>query len=897
MRELDACGIGFVADAAGTSARTIITAALEGLARVKHRGALAADARTSDGTGLLTPIPAGLFGDDTGVAVLLTRAELRRSVVEQAAEAEGLVVTGWRVPPTDDAALGELARRSRPEIIEALLGAPGLDGDQREIAAFAFRRRLGRELPELYVASCSFRTIVHKGLVAADRLAEFYLDLADERYAAPFAIFHQRFSTNTLPTWERAQPFRMLCHNGEINTISGNADRMLGRGAARLDRGRAGRRVGAATGARPRRLRLRHARRRGRAAGARRPACAPRPGHAHARGLGGGPRPRTRRCGASTAYHSTLMEPWDGPAGVVFTDGIGVGAVLDRNGLRPLRYAVCDDGLRGLRVGDRAPSTCRATARSSGAGWAPATCSGSAPTAVVVHNLDAQAAAGHRRARTRSGRPRACRVCVGPSRRGGARRPAPPRRSSTGTPRRSWPWCSSPWPRTPTSPPSPWATTRPSPPMAGRPRPIADYLRQRFAQVTNPPIDPLRERRVMSLRMLPRAAGPAAERAARRGPAAADRLVLPLPVGHRCAARPRREPVLHRHADRDGGGHRAATTTCGPRSSIWPTGPNGPSTTAQACSSCSTRSPTPARHPCPACSALGAVHRRLTVTGAPRPDQPGGRGRRRPRRRTAWPRCWASGPTRSARGSALQTVAAEADAEESEAVSADAQDRFRAAVETGVLKILSKMGICTVDAYRGARTFEVIGLHREVVDPCFGPAASVVGGIGWAELAADVRPGSPRPTRPLRPTGDAPTTRGPDLESPGYFRVRKGGEYHANGKEVVAGPQRPHAGPGDATGRRGPLADAQVREMAAAAPAAAGHRAASPTRPTSTSPALVEESTPHRAARPARARRRGRRRSRSTRWSRPRPSPTASRRGPCRTARSRRRPTRPSPGP
>src|ERR687893_183192 len=173
---------------------------------------------------------------------------------------------------------GGAARASAPCIEQlALRPPPEFDGDELELRAYRARRRAERA-GGAYLASLSFRTVTYKALCAADQLAAFYADLLDPGLAVPFGIFHQRFSTNTAPSWERAQPFRLLCHNGEINTIEGNAE------------------------------------------------------------LGDDVRSFYR-------YHATLVEPWDGPAGIVFTDGRVVGAALDRNGLRPLRVAVADDGL------------------------------------------------------------------------------------------------------------------------------------------------------------------------------------------------------------------------------------------------------------------------------------------------------------------------------------------------------------------------------------------------------------------------------------------------------------------------------------------------------------------------------------------------------------------------
>src|SRR3954469_2061005 len=338
--ELDACGIGFVADAQGRSSRAIVDAALGGLACVKHRGALAADARTADGSGVLLPIPASIFGEDHGLAMLFVRGDDPKAQVEAAAQAEGIEVVEWRTPPTDDDQLGQQALDFKPTFLQAVLAHPTKD----ERAAFRMRKRIQSTTEGTYVASCSFRTVVYKGLVAADTLGKFWLDLTDDRFDAPFVVFHQRFSTNTTPTWARAQPFRTLCHNGEINALAGNVNRMRARahlGTEQVglgdeevfhpiihpsdsDSGQLDSMVELLVrGGRD----IRHA-----------VAMLIPEAWEGARDLD--PEVRGFYC-----YHASLMEPWDGPAGLIFTDGVGVGAALDRNGLRPLRYAVCEDGL------------------------------------------------------------------------------------------------------------------------------------------------------------------------------------------------------------------------------------------------------------------------------------------------------------------------------------------------------------------------------------------------------------------------------------------------------------------------------------------------------------------------------------------------------------------------
>src|SRR5581483_10968467 len=213
--ERDACGIGFVADAGGRASREIVDCLLEGLHNVRHRGATAADRRTGDGAGVLLPLAEGT----PGVAMVFLRDEAARDAVEQAGRDEGIEPLGWREVPVDPGALGAEALASMPRIEQLLLAV----GD--ETAAYRARRRAERT-PGAYIASLSFRTVTYKALCAADHLAGFYLDLQDPELAVPFGIFHQRFSTNTAPSWERAQPFRLLCHNGEINAIRGNVNWM-----------------------------------------------------------------------------------------------------------------------------------------------------------------------------------------------------------------------------------------------------------------------------------------------------------------------------------------------------------------------------------------------------------------------------------------------------------------------------------------------------------------------------------------------------------------------------------------------------------------------------------------------------------------------------------------------
>jgi glutamate synthase (ferredoxin) len=775
-RELDACGIGFVADSRGRSSRAIVSAALGGLACVKHRGAVAADARTADGSGVLVPIPAALFGERTGVAVLFVRGDDPRAAVEAAAGHEGLTVVDWREPPLDPAALGELARETAPRIVHVLVarahgnGESGADSSaDAERRALRFRRRVERATSGIYVASCSFRTMVYKGLSPADALADFYLDLAEERFAAPFAVFHQRFSTNTLSTWERAQPFRTLCHNGEINALWGNEHRMRGRAQLGTE----------AAGLGPEDLF--------------RPVLDP---HDSDSGkldstvellMRGGRDPRhvmamvmpeawenvrdiDPEVRGFYRYHSALMEPWDGPAGVIFSDGVGVGARLDRNGLRPLRYQVCDDGFVAVcsEVGAIDVSGHGAVTRGR---LGPGQMLFVDPTrGFLDHDACTQRIA--------------AAAPYGQWASDGFYRLSPgepdlevpddlvERQAMHGLTKEDLAMVVRPMATAAKEPTFSMGDDSPLPNLSPRSRPIGHFLRQRFAQVTNPPIDPLRERLVMSLRTIlgPRepllSESPDAARLLTLPsffvhPAGVDKLltdrvpwpVIPLDATFAVAER---ADGLRAAVDRLRA-EAVATVRGGAGTLILDGDDAGPD-----------------RAPVPSLLACGAVHQALS-------DE-------RLRSRTAlvvaaddlfdvhgFATLLGYGADAICPRLALATVAAEADrSDDGDLTSPAAQSNFQAAIEAGVLKIMSKMGISTVDSYRGAQIFEVVGLAPDVVDVCFTGTPNVVGGMGWAALGDDV----------LARHGAAWGGRA-DLESPGFFRVRKGGEPHAKDKDTV----------------------------------------------------------------------------------------------------------------
>src|SRR5215211_1928705 len=203
--ERDACGIGFVADARGRPSREIVDAALAALLGMRHRGAVAADRRTGDGAGILLPIPPALVPSPwCGLATVFLKGDAARGAIESACAEEGIETLGWREVPVNPAALGDVARASQPRIEQLVLVRPlGAGSEEAERRAYRARRRAAR-VAGAYVVSLSFRTVTYKALCAADQLAAFYNDPGDPDVAASFAIFHQRFSTNTAPSWERA---------------------------------------------------------------------------------------------------------------------------------------------------------------------------------------------------------------------------------------------------------------------------------------------------------------------------------------------------------------------------------------------------------------------------------------------------------------------------------------------------------------------------------------------------------------------------------------------------------------------------------------------------------------------------------------------------------------------
>src|SRR5919198_1025014 len=360
--EHDACGVAMVARLDNDPRHEVVRRALEALDNLEHRGAEGADVRTGDGAGILVQLPDAFFRGVVDVELppagrygvgmcFLPHDPTHRDQIEQLIErnvrAEGQHVLGWRDVPTDDAHVGDTANASRPHIRQLFIEAgPGVEADQLKFERKLYVIRRIVELaagPDFYAPSFSSRTCVYKGMLISHQLRGFYPDLRDERFASGMALVHSRFSTNTFPSWELAHPYRVICHNGEINTLMGNVNWMRAR-ESQLASELFGldlqkvlpivRPGGSDSATFDNVLELLML------AGRSLP-------HAVMMMIPEAYQDRDDlpdELKGFYAYHSCLMEPWDGPAAIAFTDGRVIGATLDRNGLRPGRWVETKDG-------------------------------------------------------------------------------------------------------------------------------------------------------------------------------------------------------------------------------------------------------------------------------------------------------------------------------------------------------------------------------------------------------------------------------------------------------------------------------------------------------------------------------------------------------------------------
>ncbi|NTW40747.1 MAG: glutamate synthase subunit alpha, partial [Cellulomonadaceae bacterium] len=540
--EHDACGVAFVATLRGTPGRDIVDAGLTALLNLDHRGAVGAEKDSGDGAGILTQVPDAFLRDVVqaelpkvghyaiGMAFLPTDADdLAAAVsgIEQIVVAEGLEVLAWREVPVTAGLVGPTARATMPVFRQLVVADPrrelgGIDLDRR---TFRVRKRAENELG-IYFASLSARTLTYKGMLTTAQLEPFFPDLSDPRYASELALVHSRFSTNTFPSWPLAQPFRLLAHNGEINTVRANRNWMAARQSTLASEALGDLEPlmpvctpgGSDSGTFDEVLELLHL------AGRSMPHAVlmmvPEAWENHTE------MDPDRR--AFYEYHATLMEPWDGPASLAFTDGTVIGAVLDRNGLRPGRYWITDDGLVVLAsetgVLDLDPATVVRKGRlEPGRMFLVDTGAGR-----VISDEEVKSQLAAQRPYAQWVADNSVFLDQLPEREHVQHSPASVRRRQRafGYTEEELKVLLTPMGKNGAEPLGAMGTDTPIAVLSARPRLLFDYFTQMFAQVTNPPLDAIREELVTSIGG---AIGPEPNLLADL-PEHARKLILPFPV-------------------------------------------------------------------------------------------------------------------------------------------------------------------------------------------------------------------------------------------------------------------------------------------------------------------------------------------------------------------------------
>ena len=822
--EHDACGVGFVADAGGRSGSRVLGLALGGLAALGHRGAFAADGASSDGAGVLLPLspsllrvidPGGLTGERPGVLTVFAPRPAR-AIVEAALAAERLPAPRWRSVPVDAAALGREAAASLPTIRHALVPRPdGLADAEFELALVCARRRAeaaAREagLAGFAVPSASSRTVVYKGLVAGDRLARLFPDLGAP-IDVPLAVFHQRYATNTHPVWSLAQPFGFVAHNGEINTVRGNREALRGRAS---DPGIPSRRRAAAD--------------RLRAAG---PLLSPDVSDSRSLdealellvATGWSPEaallalvpeaPSLRRTPhpAVAAFRRRIagfIAPWDGPAAFVFSDGRRVGTLLDRNGLRPAAWAVTDDKVVALaseagavpldpaeivRTGRLAPGELLLVDPAAGRLLTDADAKSwvlrrlplhDAPRETFADGEDGESGVGD----ATGGEPGAT-AATEPALRHLFGLDAERLRLDVRT--------------MALDAHEPLWSMGDDTPLAGRARvtrPVTDHLRQAFAQVTNPPIDPERERSVMDLRVelgrrpallggVP--AGPTTIRLERPVVVDLPGLLRAMRARSRAPHRAVREldatwlemagaAGLAAALDR-----LAASALEASRAGAELLVLSDAAATLADRPALADRSAPPGhgRLPVPSVLAAGAVHTALSEAGL--------------RGRTdilvdagdvldvhGLAMAVAAGATAVHPRLLLELAGEQAGGRGAEHVTpADAVANTLAALDAGLRKVLARMGISTVASYVGGQLFETLELGPAIVARCFPAAAAWPGRLEAADL------GAAQLARLAAARELAAAARPDRLPDPGLARYRSDGELHLYSPSIAGAVQ------------------------------------------------------------------------------------------------------------
>ncbi len=795
--EHDGCGVGFVADIAANRTHEIVERSIEAVCGVVHRGAFDADAKTGDGSGLMLQVPSTLFRQEyerltrlrattgpigVGMLFLPPRSEsahpVFKNLVEEVFLKRGMTRFVWRHVPTDDSVLGEKGLATKPAIQQLLVvfpdETPPLEADRKLYAA---RREIEARAAQtvdtgLYVVSFSCRTIVYKGLLTGSSLADFFPDLRNPEFKSAFGIFHQRYSTNTFPTWPLAQPFRMLAHNGELNTIQGNKN---------WTRAREGRMASDVWGDDIDYIRpvipdgardsanldnvLELLTLSGRSAPHAMVMLIREAWKAHS--------VFNEDVRAFFEYHACLNEPWDGPAAAVFGDGDVVGAILDRNGLRPARYKITRDGLIVLgsevgllnlddsevvEKGRLGPGNIIAVdlvngrlvrgkqikrklaARRPYRSWVAENLTRLSVQPIAVHTtpVDREAADTVRQ-----------QICFGYS-------------------AEEFKLVLEPMALEGKEPVGSMGDDTPLAALSGKPRLLSSYFAQRFAQVTNPPIDSIRERAAMNL---------SSNLGRRRNwltetPEHASQVRLPSPIISdadlevmRDRFTPEKVRVISLLCDATGGvsamrEHLDAVSFAAEEATI------------DGCELLvlSDRGVSAGSVPLPILLAVGAVNNHLLRVGMRlQCGIVAESGEPRDVHQFATLIGYGAGAINPylAYRSILENFA---DDDTSAHQPAELLGRYREALNSGLLKILSKMGISILSSYRGAQIFEAVGINRGVIARCFSGTPSRISGVGLKEILTDAF------VRHRHAFGGDALGAPPDA---GFYRFKRKGETHA----------------------------------------------------------------------------------------------------------------------
>jgi glutamate synthase (NADPH) large chain len=808
--EHDACGIGFVASIPGHKSHDIIEKGIQVLLNLAHRGACGCDPETGDGAGVLIQIPHKFFARECaklgfslpkagsyGVGMTFLPVEKHprlqcEGILERIVREEGLSLIGWRDTPVYASAIGRVARASQPYIQQIFVGRPAgtaMDEDTFERKLYVVRKRAENEVKEsgiedaemFYIPSLSCRTIVYKGLLLAPQIANFYRELSDPDVVSALCLVHQRFSTNTFPSWQRAHPYRYIAHNGEINTLRGNVNWMHARQSL-LESPLFGDDLKKLY-----------------------PIIAPdgsdsanfddvveflfQAGRSmpHVMAMlipeawSGNPHMKPEKR-AFYEYHACLMEPWDGPAAIAFTDGRVIGATLDRNGLRPGRYVVTHDDLVVMAseagVLDIAPEQVKRKGRlQPGKMFLVDTVAGrivsdkeikqklasqqpyaqwvkenqitidQLPEPTRMHFPDAETLLRRQRAFGYSDED--LRMILGPM---GVAGQEPIGSMGTDTPLAC---------------------------LSDKPQSLFNYFKQLFAQVTNPPIDPIREEMVMSLISYIGSERNILHEAAEN--CHMLKLAHPL-LSNRELEKLRRVsnrdllattlPALFRASDGEAGLKRALDELCQRASLAVKAG--------YSLLILSDRGVDKDYAPVPCLLALAAVHNLLvreetrtqvaliTESGEPR---------------EVMHFALLSGYGASAINPYLALESVENLAwrgELGEGVTPDlAVEHFMKGIKKGLLKTFAKMGISTLQSYQGAQVFEAIGLNKDLIDAYFAGTTSRIEGIGLSVLAAEAVMKHEHAFRPL-------TEFETELTVGGSYHQRVNGEYHLLNPQTIS---------------------------------------------------------------------------------------------------------------